>query len=267
MKKNKNKIILGVGVILVLGVMILVSSFRKREEKGSDYRIGILADDGISMITISSERQMINFLSLEPNSLVWIPEGMGWYRNEVIKKILVQEKKTNLVNKILFYNFGFVADKTVVLNKTGDWQSRFWWLLLRNNDLIKKTEKMTGDVDKNEAFLDKIMVRDFSETKVINDDLKLSIINVSDFDGLANFVTEKLERAGFSVISVTNGEESLEKCKILYGGGVSQTYSWQMLTNLFDCENNEDSSLNEGEVEIYLDKNWAQMIKYSSYKK
>lgn len=267
MKRSKNKIIVGLALIFVLIIMILISSLRKKPQEGGDYRIGILADDGVSMVTISPERQMINFLSLNPDSQLWIPEGMGWYRNEVIKKILVQEKRVDLINNILFYNFGFVADKIIILNQTDDWQSKLWLLLLRNNDLIKKTEVMAGDVDKNEAFLDKIMVRDFSETKVINDDLKLSVINSSEFDGLANFVTEKLERAGFSIISVTNGEESLEKCKILYGNGVTQTYSWQVLTNLFDCEEQKDSSLNEGEVEIYLDKNWAQMIKYSSYKK
>ena len=162
MKRNKNKIIVGLVLIFVLVIMILISSFKKKSQAGSDYRIGILAEDGISMVTISPERQMINFLSLNSDSQVWIPGGMGWYRNEVIKKILVQEKKTNLINEILFYNFGFVADRIINLNQTGDWQSKLWLLLLRNNDLIKKTEVMAGDVDKNEAFLDKIMVRDFS---------------------------------------------------------------------------------------------------------
>ena len=267
MKKSKYKIFFSFGLIFILAVMIVISLVRKRPENGSDYRIGILADDGVSMITISPERQMINFLRLEPDSQVWIPKGMGWYRNEVIKKILSQEKKTDLMKEILFYNFGFVADKVVVLNKTDDWQGKFWWRLVKNNDLIKKTEKLKGDVDKNEAFLDKIMVRDFAETKIIGDDLKLSVINSGKSDGLANFITEKLERAGFSVVSVTSGEENLNKCRISYGNGVDQTFSWKIIKELFDCDLSEDSSLNEGEVEIYLDENWAQMIKYSSYKK
>lgn len=267
MKKSKVKIIFGLVLILFLIGAVVFSSLKKQEEKGSDYKIGILADDGIAMVTISKERQMINFLSLSLESQVWIPGGMGWYRNQVIKKILVEEKKTDLMEDILFYNFGFVADKVVVLDQTGDWKGKFWWRLLRNNNLINKTEELTGDTDKNEVFLDKIMVRDFSETKVVNDDLKVSVINSSNLDGLANFITEKLERAGFSVVSVNNGDGILEKCKLLYGDGVKETFSWQVIENKFDCETAKDSSLNEGEVELYLDENLAQMIKYPTYEK
>ncbi len=264
MKRNKNKIVLALILIgFFLGV-ILISSLKKREEEGSDYKIGILADDGVAMVSVSKDRQMVNYLSLSNDSQVWIPGGMGWYRNQVIKKILIQEKKTNLVKSILFYNFGFVADKVVVLNRTNDWQQKFWWQLFRNNNLIRKTEKMDGDVDKNEAFLDKIMPRDFSETKVVNDDLKLSIINSSNVDGLANFMTKQLERSGFSVVSVADGDD-LKKCKLSYGQGVEKTFSWKVLKGMFDCETESDSSLNEGEAELYLGENLAEVIKYSTY--
>lgn len=266
MKKNKNKIILGLVLMGFLVVVILVSFFKKKDGKGSDYKIGILADDGMAMVSISKERQMVNYLSMSPDSQIWIPGGMGWYRNEVIKKILLQEKKVNLVKDILFLNFGFVADKVLVINQTKGWQQKIWWQLFRNNNLIRKTEKMEGDVDKNEAFLDKIMPRDFSETKVVNDDLKLSIINSSGVDGLASFMTKQLERSGFSVVSVTDGE-ALDKCKLLYSQGVEETFSWQLLKNLFICDFVEDSSINEGEVEIYLDRSFAEVIKYPSYKK
>jgi len=264
MKKNKKKIILALSLILFFLTVILITSLKKKTEGASDYKIGILADDGIAMVSISKERQMVNYLSLSDDSQIWIPGGMGWYRNQVIKKFLLQEKKVNLFKDILFLNFGFVADKVVVLNKTSDWQQKFWWLILRNNDLIRKTEKLQGNVDKNEAFLDKIMPRDFSETKVVNDDLKLSIINSSNVNGLANFMTKQIERAGFSVVSITDGDD-LDKCKLLYGQGVEKTFSWKILENMFDCETESDSSINEGEVEFYLGENLAEVIKYSTY--
>ena len=242
MKKNKIKIIFGLVLILFLTVAMVLSSFKKQEKKGSDYKIGILADDGIAIVTISKERQMINFLSLSPDSQIWLPGGMGWYRNQVIKKILVQEKKTDLISDVLFYNFGFVTDKVVVLDKTSDWKGKFWWRLLWNNNLINKTEELNGDVDKNEVFLDKVMVRDFSETKIVNDDLKISVINSSSSNGLANFVTEKMERAGFSVVSVDNGDDVLEKCQLLYGDGVEETFSWQVIRSKFNCESFKDST-------------------------
>jgi hypothetical protein len=179
---------------------------------------------------------------------------------------LTQEKKVGLLSDILFFNFGFLADKTLVLNKTEDWQQKYWWLLFRNNNLIRKTERMDGDVDKNEAFLNKIMVRDFSETKIINDDLKLSVINSSNVDGLASFVTRQIERSGFSVVSLMDGE-GLDRFKVLYSKGVDKTFSWQIIKNIFECDYVEDSSINEGEIEIYLGRNFSEVIKYPSYKK
>ncbi|MCW1948901.1 MAG: LytR C-terminal domain-containing protein [Candidatus Shapirobacteria bacterium] len=266
MKRNKFKIILALVLIGFFLVVILISGFKKKGDNGSDYKIGILADDGVAMVSISKERQMINYLSLSDEAQVWIPGGMGWYRNQVIKKVLMQEKKVNLIKDVLFFNFGFVADKTVVLNKTGDWQQKFWWQLFRNNNLIRKNEKIEKDIDKSEAFLDKIMLRDFSETKVVNDDIKLSVVNSSSVDGLGGFVTKQLERSGFTVISLTDGE-GLDNCKVLYGNGVDKTFSWRVIKGMFDCDYSQDSSINEGEIEIYLGKNFSEVIKYPTYKK
>jgi hypothetical protein len=92
------------------------------------------------------------------------------------------------------------------------------------------------------------------------------VINSSNVDGLANFITKQLERAGFSVVSVTDGDD-LDKCKLAYGQGVEKTFSWKVLKGLFDCETERDSSLNEGEAELYLGENLAEVIKYPSYKK
>lgn len=268
MKKNKFKIILGLSLVVFLVVAILISSLKKRSEDGSDYKIGILADDGIAMVSMSRERQMINYLSLSNDSQVWIPGGMGWYRNQVIKKVLTQEKKVNLLKDILFFNFGFVVDKTVVLNKTNDWQQKFWWLLVSKNNLIRKNEILKDDTDVSEVFLDQIMPRDFSETKVVNDEVKISVVNVSGTDGLANFITKRLERAGFSVISVDSEDgRKLDKCVMVYGDGVEGTFSWLVLKSLFECDSQKDLTLNGNEIELYLDEKFSEVIKYSTYKK
>ena len=100
MKKSKVKIILALGLILFFLVIIVVSSLKRKGEEGSDYKIGILGDDGLAMVSVSKGRQMINYLSLSDEAQVWIPEGMGWYRNQVLKKILLQERKINLLKDI-----------------------------------------------------------------------------------------------------------------------------------------------------------------------
>lgn len=268
MEKNKKKKILGLAVLLFLTVAVVMSLWFEKTEKGSDFRIGVMADDGVALVSISKGRQMVNVLKMEPDSQVWIPQGMGWYRSEVVKKILHQEKKEYLAKDTLFYNFGFVADEVVSVRKMDDWKSKFWLRLRQTSNFLNKEDWLKGDVDKNDDFLDRVMVRDFSETKIIDEDLKLSVINLSDANGLASFMTKRIERMGFSVISVSSDEDTtLNKCRVLYGNEVEETFSWKLIDKLFDCDKSKDSSLNENEIEFYFDDNFSTMIKYPSYKK
>jgi hypothetical protein len=268
MKKNKG-IILGIMVLVFFLILIIISLINKNQENGSDFKIGILADDGIAMVSISQQRNMINILKLDPESQIWIPGGMGWYRNIATKKVLQQEKKTNLMGDILFYNFGFIPDKIVVLNKVDDWKTKFWWrFILDGNQMLTKEETMKNDTDQNDDFLDEVMVRDFSETKVVNEDLKLSIINLTNEDGLATFMTNRFERLGFSVISMGNDNGGgTNKCQVIYGPKVKETFSWKVIDKLINCPKNQDLNLNDDEVELYFDDSFSTMIKYPSYKK
>jgi hypothetical protein len=265
---KKYKVTLGLLLLGILLVLVVVALVKKSKQKGDDFRIGIFADDGIAMVSISKSRNMINFLKINKESKVWLPQGMGWYRSEVVKKILIQENKKDLYNDILFYNFGFAADKIVSLKKIDDWRSKFWWRLKIGN-LINKPETLSGDSDVEVDWLNEVMLRDFSETKVFDEDLKISVINISQENGLATFITNNLERLGFSVVSIITGdkEEEMDSCTILYGDGVENSYSLSLLNSLFDCKKFFDLSLNSDEVEIYLNDKFASMIKYSSYYK
>jgi hypothetical protein len=264
---KKYKTILIASLIIFLIVMTIFFVKKSRLDNGDDYQIGIFANDGVALVSISRSRNMINFLGIDGQANMWIPEGMGWYRSEVIKKILTQENKRDLAEEVLFYNFGFMADKIVFLDKIDNWRSKFWWRI-RLGNLINKSEILDGDSDIESDWLNEIMLRDFSETKVFDEDLKVSVINVSEENGLAAFITNNLERSGFSVISVSTSEkDDINTCTILYGDGVDGTYAWALLKRIFDCKTSFDLSLNSGEIEIYFDDSFASMIKYSSYKK
>jgi len=267
MKRNKSvRLILGMIVLLLIGTGVVFSLISKNKERGSDKKIAVLADNGIAIVSISSERKMINTLVINPDVQVWIPGGLGWYRSSAVKKILQQERKIDLFDKLLFYNLGFVADKTVVLKNIGDWKKKFWWEYFWNSGkMILKGEIIKKDVREEGELLDEVMVRDFSETRLANEDIRLSIINTTNIDGLADFMANNLERLGFSVISV-GGEINNNGCQIVYGGKVEDTFSWGVLRELIDCPQKEDLSLNEGEVELYFDEKFASMIKYPSYK-
>ena len=101
MKKDKW---VWLGLILVILSIVLTIWLKNRELSGSDYRIGVFGDDGVAVVSISKSRQMINVLKVSPEAKMWIPGGMGWYRSEVVKKILNQENKKDLFDQILFCN-------------------------------------------------------------------------------------------------------------------------------------------------------------------
>ncbi len=265
MKKNKILFILG---LLIIFVLLFFIFFKKNTNKGSDFKIGILADDGVALVSISAERKMINVLKIDPEAKLWIPGGMGWYRNIAVKKILQQEKKIDLLDDIIFYNFGYKVDKLIYPRSVDGWKNIYWWKLLYYGNFLTKEEIVKNDTDLSEDFLDEVMIRDFAETKIIQEDLKLSIINTTDVSGLANFMTKRFERLGFSVISVGNNTDGDSKtCQILYGKEVSGTYSLSLIIDTLDCQSRQDLGLNSNEIEIHFDDYFSSMIKYPSYNK
>ena len=265
MKKNRIFLILG---LLVFFVLLFYVFFKNKTNKGSDFKIGILADDGVALVSISKDRKMINILKIDSEAKLWIPGGLGWYRNIVIKKILQQENKINLLSDIIFYNFGYKTDKLLYLKKVDNWKNIFWWKLIYHNNFLTKEEIVKNDINISEDFLDEVMIRDFAETKIIEEDLKLSIINTTDVGGLANFMTKRFERLGFSVVSVGNNIGGGEKaCKILYGKQVFNTYSLSIIKEILNCQTKEDLGLNSNEIEIHFDDYFSSVIKYPSYNK
>lgn len=266
MKNNKKIILILLVVVFILGLIVFIF-LKNKEIQGSDFKIGILADDGIALVSISKERKMINVLKVDPEAKIWIPGGLSWYRNITLKKILYQEKKVELLSDIIFFNFGYKADKLLYLKKADDWKNIYWWKLAFYNNFLVKEEVVKKDIDLSDDFLDEVIVRDFAETKVIYEDIKLSIINTTDVTGLAAFMTKRFERLGFSVVSIGNDFSNQNKnCQIRYSKDVSMTYSLFLIKKIItNCETQEDFDLNGNEIEIYFDSSFSRMIEYPSY--
>ena len=276
-RKINLKIFLGIILLLFLTVLILAGFLKKRDKNENlDYKLGIVANNGIALVSISNERKMIDVLNLGKEVDVWIPDGMSWYNNTKIKNILEQNKKTDLADDVLWYNFGFVTDKILFLNSVNDWEKDStlinnlgflnWFKYKLNYDkMFLKKEQVNGSLSENEVFLNEIMMRDFSESRLNNEELRLSIFNNTSESGLANFMTKRLEWSGFSVVSTDNNEEKIDKCLMIYGDKVEDNYGWKMINKIFDCDKKYDQTLNENELELYFGDNLASMIKYSSY--
>lgn len=272
MKKFKRK--LGVCFWIILGLLILLVVLivffnLKKTIKGEDSKIGILANDGIAIVSFSPERKMINVLKLNKESRLWIPGGLGWYRNEVIKNLLTQEKQLDKVKDLFFYNFGFEPDKILILSEINDWKKRYWlkyrWL---SNKMLFKEEVLTRDIKEEENLLDELMIRDFAETKVVKEDLKISVFNLTNISGLANFMARRLEWMGFSVISIETliDDYNIDTCLVKYKLDSKTSIGWKMISRLINnCQKEYDENLNNGEVEFYFGNNFSSMIKYPSY--
>lgn len=252
---------------LLFFIFILAFSFWKRDKVvvGLDHKLGIIAKDGIAIVSISNERKMINVLSLREKNLV------------EFKDILDKEKEKS-VRHLFWYSLGFFPDKVLVLNRVDEWKENRvlinnlgfinWFKYRKNhNKFLLKEEEIKNDLEEEGLILDEIMVRDFSESKLNNEELRVSVFNNTNESGLANFISKRLEWSGFSVISTDNNSENIDKCLIVYGNKTDLNYGWKNINEIFDCEQKKDENLNENELEIYFGDNFASMIKYSSYYK
>lgn len=254
-------------LILIIGIVVFL--LNKNSLDGEDYKIAILADDGVAMVSFSPERKMINVLKLGKESKLWVPGGLGWYRNEVIKSLLIQEKQLDKIDELFFYNFGFKADKIMVLSKIDDWKNKSWlrysWW---SNKMLFKEEILNRDVKEEENLLDELMVRDLAETKIVKEELKLSVFNLTNISGLANFMARRLEWMGFSVISTETLVDDLgvDNCLIKYKLETKKSLGWKTLDKLMEgCQKQYDQNLNNGEIELYFGNNFSSVIKYPSY--
>ena len=237
--------------------------------------MGVVWDDGVGIVSISFDRGMVNSMILTDGVELWLPGGLDWYGADKIKKLLDQEDKRDLADEIFYYNLGFLADKVVFLDDFSWDRSRVlcpnmgWWSWLnfvyRRDQMIFKEEAMSGVLGDEVLLLNEVMVRDFADSRLLNEDLRLIILNTTENEGLAGFVAERLSWAGFSVMGVGGAADEVGKCRLSYGEGSDKSYGWQVLSSLFDCEQVEDRALADFEVEVYIGEAMAEMINYSGY--
>jgi len=200
---------------------------------------------------------------------------LDWYRADKIKKLLDQENKRDLAGEIFYYNLGFLADKVLFLDDfSWDkvrllWSNMGWrsWLnyTYRRDQMIFKEETIKGALADEILFLSEVTVRDFADSRLLNEELRLIIFNTTKNEGLAGFMAERLSWAGFSVMGVGGAEGQVGKCRLSYGLDADKSYGWQVLNSLFDCEQVKDVALADFEVEFYIGEALAEMINYSGY--
>ena len=107
MKKLKVKVIVAGLILLLLGFVVAIKTVGVKR----DYREAWVSNKGLVMWGVSFSRRMINRYDVDGQTMVWIPEGYGWYRSDKVGKILTDENKRSLIDRVFFYNFGYLPNK------------------------------------------------------------------------------------------------------------------------------------------------------------
>jgi len=276
-KKYFNLLVVFVLIVLFLGL----SLFKKNKENNGndDFRFAIIGDKSLEMVSISPQRTMVNVVKVSNSVPVWLPYGPAWYRVEQVKQTLSDDKNNQrTANSLFWYNFGFIPDKVIYSNNENIWKNSSTlianlglinWVKYEFNSgrMLYKEENIKDDLLNSDDLLDEMMSRDFADSRVSNDDFTLSVFNTTSEDGLASFISKRLEWSGFSVVSSESINKKVDNCLIVYGPKTDTAFGWHILNKIFDCKSEYSDSLNENEAELYFGDNYVSMVKYSSYKR
>lgn len=268
------------GLVGLIGIIVFLVDVRRGLGIffKDDYRIAVLADNGMSLVNVSPNRGMVNVLYfLDKDTYIWVPSGYGWYRADKISGLLKQEKKRELDSDVFFYNFGFKADAVIWVSDLNNWDQWsqmsgkiglipsvfFKW---RSSNMFFKEENITGDIWENVA-LDEILRREFSDNVLVEEGIRLSVYNATLKDSLASFLSDRLTWAGLSVLSVGDWPGGkIDKCRVIFKNNLEKTKTFAFLKDKFiSCDFVSNDQMAEKEIEIVIDSAWAEMINYSTY--
>ena len=261
------------GVLLVSGYLRKYGWWNGRD----DLKFGVVADNGISLISVSWERRMVNVLNIDSKVEVWVPGGLSWYQSDKVKRLLIQENKQNKVSELFFYNFGLKPDKIFWLESKDDWDkvNNLWWKIgpingfqLKSKEKIMLVKEETINKDlKDNSGLEETLFRDFSDNKITEEQIRVTLVNASEMSGLATWLALRMEWAGMSVMGLETSEKLLKECQIVYSSEeVRLTKSYELIKNIGKCSEMFSKDLGGVEVQMLIGSDLAEMINYSSYK-
>lgn len=266
------KIIISLVIILIVGLIL------KKGWRNNDFKMGVVTPDRVALLSISPQRGMINLMTISPEVELWLPEGMGWYPSNKIKKIFDNDRNTELIKKMFYYNFGFFPERIAFFTDVDEW--RGWKLvkylgvvdwfryLVQQDNWLYKTELIGRSLELEKEKMDEILPRDFADGELQSEEVKISVVNATNENGLGSFVADRLNWMGFNVVSVES-EGRKESCEIMVkttANALTKKYTDQ-LAQMYKCSQISNVSLLPDEAVLYLGQNYASMIKYSNYKK
>lgn len=266
-----------IGVMSVFLVIKVTFIFRNSWDGKTDLRIGMIDDKGIRIVNISPERKMIGILKVDGQASVWIPDGLGWYRSDKVRGILIQENKMDLLHKMFFYNFGFSPDIVWTDVDSENWMengnlirklgvSNFLVYRKQSRSMVINESVIEDDLDNEYSLLHDIIPRDFSDMRLVSEEARIGVFNSSQENKLAAFLADRLVWSGLNVTTIENSTDKVEGC-LMISREVSKISSStvSLIRQVFGCQEKSDLSLDEQQIDLYFGQDYVSMLKYSNY--
>lgn len=268
MRKSKISLIL---ILLMAGLALIWGWWQLDGDR--DLRIVSFGNWGMELVNISMQRRLVTVTHIPPDYSLWVPGGYGRYEAGNLGKLMgVAGEGDQLLGKVLFFNFGLVADKLKLTEEEGWWREKLalweirgikWWLNWRRSEraMLIKEETWYQSVDGDR------MGAEYANTAwLTNNDLRWVVVNRSGVDGLAAMVAEKLEWAGIWVTGVSNGLEMEGNCRVEYPVGRSKNSEEiiNSISAILGCDTATSVSSDLLEVVVWLNGGWGRMLKYDN---
>ena len=157
---------------------------------------------------------------------------------------------------------------TVVWEEMGFWDKLAWWNVSRTVDLREISLADTSWIEENkdpdgEKVLglsnigQKKIGEMFFSSKLAKENLNVSVYNTTGIGGLGTRFSRVVENAGFKVVNVAAGKESIEKCEVRSNTNYKQNTGVRWLVRYFECIWSADPDLGDREVSIRIGKEYA----------
>ena len=176
---------------------------------------------------------------------------------------------------LAFFNFGFGPTKILIVDQIDSWDS--WSTLVGQtgllngvrlkavaDELLLKTDQFKGEITSMET-LGLILARDYADTDVLAKDVRISVVNSSGVNGVADWLSKRLTWAGMTVVETMTGEGQ-KGCTIRTAPDKEARQISSLLGDyLLECKEEISDQLGSGQIEIIIGEDWVKMLQYANY--
>lgn len=114
--------------------------------------------------------------------------------------------------------------------------------------LPDQTESLLTDYQK----IDEIIKESVNEQPILSENLKVEVLNSTDYEGLAEEIARIISHTGAAVLNTGNDSEKVVVCKIYTAKNFIKTYSVKRFQDFFNCQLSFEPRVSRTDLTIIL---------------